>query len=79
MPSPQHAAEPGGIAARFEESMVTTGTVPVVAAELERRIEIIETQEMDDPSRLPLSGREIAAYVGVTVLAVVIGVVVVAL
>lgn len=79
MPSSRPAAEPGGFDARFEASMVDTGTVPVVAAELERRIEIIETEEINDPSRLPFSGREIAAYVGVTVLAVAIGAVVVAL
>ena len=72
-------ADPGAGAARFEDSMVQTGTVPIVASELERRIEIIERDEMNDPSRLPLSGREIAAYVGVTVLAVIVGAVVVAL
>ncbi|MGZ0712638.1 hypothetical protein ACWPKO_30300 (plasmid) [Coraliomargarita sp. W4R53] len=79
MPATPQADGNGGVAERFEDSMVNTGTVPVVASELERRIEIIETQEMNDPSRLPFSGREIAAYVGVTVLAVLIGALVVAL
>lgn len=63
----------------FEQTMIEAGTEPAVAAELERRIEIIERDERDDPSRLPLSGREVLGYVGVTVLAVVIGAVLVIL
>lgn len=79
MPSASQAADSGGTAARFTSSMVKAGTELVVATELERRIEIIEHEEMGDPSRMLLSGREIAVYIGVTVLAVVIGALVVAL
>jgi hypothetical protein len=77
--SAAHSASRGDVARHFESSMIEAGTQPEVAAELERRIEIIERDEMDDPSRLPLSVREVLVYVGVTVLAVVVGAVMVAL
>jgi hypothetical protein len=63
----------------FERSLVDGGTDPAVAAELERRIRIVEHDERDDASRSPLSGRELLGYVGVTVAAVVIGILVVIL
>lgn len=63
----------------FERELVARGTDPAVAAELERRIEIIEREEADDPSRLPLSAGEIVGYVAVTLVAVAIGVVVMVL
>lgn len=63
----------------FLQSMVGAGTDPAVAAELERRIQIVEGEEADDDSRSPLSAREIGVFVAVTVLTVVIGLVVVIL
>jgi hypothetical protein len=63
----------------FQSSMIAAGTDPDVAAELERRIEIIERDEAHDDSRLPLSVREIITYLAVTVAAVGIGFLVVIL
>lgn len=74
-PSPFSSGRNGG----FELTMVDTGTQPVVAAELERRVEIIEREELDDASRQPFSAPEIAVYVGVSVLAVVTGIMMVIL
>jgi hypothetical protein len=50
-----------------------------VAAELERRIHIVEGEEADDNSRRPLSVSEIGVFVAVTVLTVAIGLAVVIL
>lgn len=58
---------------RFHSAMVDGGTEPAVAAELERRIRIIENEEAQDESRRPMSGRELAVYVAVSVVAVVLG------
>ncbi len=66
-------------ASEFEREMIAAGKDPIVAAELERRIGTVERDELDDASRQPFSGRELAAYVGVSVAAVVIGILVVAL
>lgn len=63
----------------FERDMIAAGMLPAVAAELERRIEVVEHDERDDASRLPFTPRELAVYVAVTVLAVLIGVLLVAL
>jgi hypothetical protein len=63
----------------FLQSMVDGGTDPDVAAELERRIHIVEGEEADDNSRRPLSVSEIGVFVAVTVLTVAIGLVVVIL
>ncbi|MGM1028984.1 MAG: hypothetical protein ACQEWM_03815 [Actinomycetota bacterium] len=63
----------------FEREMIAAGTDPAVAAELERRIEIVEREELHDESRKPFSGRELAVYVAVSVVAVVIGALVVLL
>lgn len=78
MTSPQHSATTASPTA-FERTLVEGGTDPAVAAELERRIRIVENDERDEPSRLPISAREIAVYVGVSVAAVVIGLLVVVL
>ncbi|MDJ0333834.1 hypothetical protein QMG83_01205 [Salinibacterium sp. G-O1] len=77
-PTDKSAAD-SGISERFQSQLIESGMQPAVAAELERRIGVIEREEFDDESRRPLSGREIAVYVGVTVLAVAIGALVVAL
>ena len=66
-------------ASSFEREMIAAGKDPAVAAELERRIQAVEHEERDDASREAFSARELAVYVGVTVLAVVIGAVVVIL
>lgn len=79
MSSPRSAMAPGDVAERFQHEMTAAGTDPAVAAELERRIEIIERDEAADESRRPFSGREISLYVGVSVVAVIIGAVMVAL
>ena len=60
-------------ASSFERDMIAAGKDPAVAAELERRIQIIERDELRDESRRPFSAREIVAYVAVSVVAVVIG------
>lgn len=65
---------PGVAGTDFERRLVAAGTDAAVAAELERRIEIIEQQERDDASRRPMSGAEIAGYVAATVAAVVLGI-----
>lgn len=59
---------------RFRSAMVDGGTEPAVAAELERRIRIIENDEAQDESRRPMSGRELALYVAVTAVVVVVGI-----
>lgn len=79
MSSSRPATAHGDVAERFPRAMVDAGTDPAVAAELERRIEIIERDEAADESRRPFSGREIALYVGVSVVAVIVGAVMVAL
>lgn len=66
-------------ASSFEREMIAAGKDPAVAAELERRIQVVEHEERDDASRQPFSAREMAVYVAVTVAAVVIGAVVVIL
>lgn len=63
----------------FHSAMVDGGADPVVAAELERRIQIIERDEAHDASRLPLSARELVVYVAVSVVVVVLGLLVVIL
>lgn len=57
----------------FHSAMVDGGTEPAVAAELERRIRIIEHDEAHDESRRPMSGGELAVYVAVSVVVVVLG------
>ncbi|MET4098576.1 hypothetical protein ABIB37_000813 [Agrococcus sp. UYP10] len=79
MTSPQQSATAASHPTAFERTLVAGGTDPAVAAELERRIQIVEHDERDEPSRLPMTGREIAVYVGVSVVAVVIGLLVVVL
>ncbi len=66
-------------ASSFEAAMIAAGKDPVVAAELERRIQIIERDELHDESRQPFSAREMTVYVAVSVVAVVIGALVVML
>ncbi len=66
-------------ASSFERDMIAAGKDPAVAAELERRIQIVEREELHDESRQRFSGREMAVYVAVSVVAVVIGVVMVIL
>ncbi|KQV26457.1 MULTISPECIES: hypothetical protein [unclassified Microcella] len=63
----------------FQAAMVDGGTEPAVAAELERRIRVIEHDEAQDESRRPMSGRELAVYVAVSVVVVVLGLLVVIL
>ncbi len=63
----------------FVSTLVDTGTSPAVAEELERRIEIIESEEAHDSSRLPLSPTELAVYIGTALAACLIGLLVVAL
>lgn len=63
----------------FVSTLVDTGTSPAVAGELERRIEIIESEEAHDSSRLPLSPAELAVYIGTALAACLIGLLVVAL
>lgn len=63
----------------FVSTMIESGTSPAVAAELERRIEIVESAEGTDTSRLPLSAKELTVYIGTTVAACLIGLLVVAL
>lgn len=77
-PTPQ--TQTGGApASAFERELIAAGKEPAVAAELERRIQIIERDELRDESRQPFSGREIVVYVAVSVVAVVIGALVVML
>lgn len=63
----------------FVSTMIKSGTSPAVAAELERRIEIVESAEDADTSRLPLSARELTVYIGTAVATCLIGLLVVAL
>lgn len=77
--STQRRAAAGTTGVEFERAMIAGGTEPAVASELERRIAVIESEEKDDASRLPLIGAELAVYVGVTVAAVAIGAVMVIL
>ncbi|MCH1883939.1 hypothetical protein [Agrococcus sp. ARC_14] len=77
-PTPQHQTDEAH-SSSFERAMIAAGKDPAVAAELERRIQIVERDERDDASRLPLSPREITVYLAVTVVAVVIGILVVVL
>lgn len=77
-PTPQSFTDEAH-ASSFEREMIAAGKEPAVAAELERRIRIVERDERDDASRLPLTGREIATYVSVTVAAVAVGILVVIL
>ncbi|MGC5076607.1 hypothetical protein [Agrococcus sp. DT81.2] len=77
-PTPQ--TQTGGApASSFESELIAAGKDPVVAAELERRIQIIERDELHDESRQPFSAREMTVYVAVSVVAVVIGALVVVL
>ena len=66
-------------ASSFEREMIAAGTDPAVAAELERRIETIERDELSDESRKPFTARELGVYVAVSVVAVAIGALVVLL
>ncbi|GAB3264752.1 hypothetical protein [Arthrobacter pigmenti] len=50
-----------------------------VQRELDRRIEVIHTDEAADPSRRALSAGDLALYVGTTVLICVLGLVVMVL
>ncbi|GAB3270634.1 hypothetical protein [Arthrobacter pigmenti] len=50
-----------------------------VQRELDRRIEVIRTDEAADPSRRALSTGDLALYVGTTVLICVLGVLVMVL
>lgn len=77
--STQRRAAAGTTGVEFERAMIAGGTEPTVAEELERRIRVIESEERDDDSRRPFTGVELALYVGVTVVAVIIGAVMVAL
>lgn len=70
--TPHHDAD-------FVSAMARNGTSPSVAAEIERRIEIVNAAEGSDSSRFPLSVAELSVYVGVSVAACVIGIAVVAL
>lgn len=63
----------------FEREMIAAGKDPAVAAELERRIALVERDELHDASRQPFSARELVVYVAVTVAAVVVGAVLVIL
>lgn len=63
----------------FVRTLIDTGTSPAVANELERRIEVIETEEAHDKSRLPFSPFELIVYIGTAVAACVIGLLVVVL
>lgn len=77
-PTPQ--AQIGGApASSFERELIAAGKDPAVAAELERRIRIVERDELADASRLPFSTRELVVYVGVSVVAVVVGALIVML
>ncbi|WP_026373095.1 hypothetical protein [Agrococcus lahaulensis] len=77
MTSPQQRASAATLP--FERTLADGGTDPAVAAELERRIRIVEHDERDDASRLPMSARELVGYVGVSIAAVALGIVVVIL
>lgn len=68
-----------GTSAGFTEAMTAAGTPYEVARELERRIEVIETDESGDASREPWTGGELLGYVLVSVAAVAVGVLVVLL
>lgn len=50
-----------------------------VQQELHRRIEEIRTTEADDPARRPLSRKDLAIYVGTTVLISLLGMLVMVL
>jgi len=77
-PTPQSRTDEAG-ASSFESEMIAAGKDPAVVAELERRIRIVERDELNDESRLPFAKRELAVYVGVSVVAVVVGALVVVL
>lgn len=78
MTSPRPDA-PQAPATDFQEALRVRGTDSAIAAELERRIELIEHEEYEDASRLPLTAREVVAYVGVTLGAIALGLLVVVL
>lgn len=63
----------------FVETMTSSGTPRDIAQELERRIGVIESTEAHQDARQPLSIADIGVYVGVTVLACLIGLAVMAL
>ncbi|WP_347754768.1 hypothetical protein [Agrococcus sp. ProA11] len=77
-PTPQGTTDEAN-ASSFEREMIAAGQEPAVATELERRIRVVERDERDDDSRLPLTVRELALYVSVTVAAVAVGILVVIL
>ncbi|GEK79082.1 hypothetical protein [Agrococcus baldri] len=77
-PTPQKETDEAHASA-FAREMIAAGKDPAVAAELERRIEIVERDELHGASRQPLSARELAVYVAVSVVAVAIGALVVIL
>lgn len=66
---------PAGTSAEF----VRTGMSTDVANELERRIEIIESSEVNDESRRPLAAGELFGYIAVAAAACLLGLLVVAL
>ena len=49
---------------RFVETLLQRGVVREVAQELDRRIHIIETEELHDESRARSSFRELAPFLG---------------
>lgn len=61
-----------------EEAVVVRDSTQV-QQELHRRIEEIRTIEADDPSRGPLSRKDLSIYVGTTVLISLLGVLVMVL
>lgn len=72
-------ATEGASSASFTSALIAGGMPAEVAEELERRIEIVEHDEADDPSRQPWTARELVGYVLVSVAAVALGILVVAL
>lgn len=56
-------------------ALESVGHSPEIAAELHRRLLIIENDENSEDSRRPLSGLELAGYVGLTVVLCIIGLV----
>lgn len=50
-----------------------------IALELDRRLDVVETLERDDPSRQALSGAQITLFVGVSIGITVLGILVLAL
>ena len=51
----------------FTTAVVEEGVSPVVATELDRRLSIIEEDELQDTTAHAWSVRQLAGYVGVTV------------